>query len=66
MSATSQPLISNVRLTSRDGRHIDLTDELFEAFSDFMSRFKRSGSITCHFKQGQLVEVVALHKKIYK
>ena len=66
MSAISQPLTSSVKIVSRDGRTLDLTDELFEAFSDFMARYKRSGSITCHFSHGKLVEVVSLTKKIYK
>lgn len=59
-------VIPQAKLTSPDGRVIVVTPEVFDAFYDFMIRYKRFGSVTVHFKMGVLAGIESVTKKIYK
>jgi hypothetical protein len=51
---------------SPSGTRLQIPKELFVALSDFMKTRKCPGSITVHFRKGEIICVEAVAKKTYR
>jgi hypothetical protein len=51
---------------SPGGTRLQIPKELFVALSDFMKTRKCPGSITIHFRRGEIICVEAIAKKTYR
>jgi hypothetical protein len=51
---------------SASGTTLEIPKELFVALSDFMKTRKCPGSITIHFRKGEIICVEAVAKKTYR
>jgi hypothetical protein len=51
---------------SPSGSQLEIPKELFVALSDFMKTRKCPGSITVHFRKGEIICVEAIAKKTYR
>jgi hypothetical protein len=51
---------------SPSGTRLQIPKELFVALSDFMKTRKCPGSITIHFRKGEIICVEAIAKKTYR
>ena len=56
MSSTASAKLESYVMLSPDGKHLEVTKQLFDAIQEYGSN-QQSGSITVHFRTGRIIEV---------